>query len=348
MIIGVCGFGSTGSSAVSDFLSEFDGVQVIDRIEFTFVTEVDGLIDLEFHLFHPHGRTTDSIYALKRYKRRCKHMKKFFCVGGKINPKIYDKSIENFLSSITQIKWPWFIKQNNHPIERARSFVNSTIIRRIESKRKIYWKRFPQRYVSFSVAPKSFYEYSKKHVEELLIGMGWDKTKDLVLDQPFSGSNPQSAFPFFNDARAIVVDRDPRDLYCFGKTKLAGRNHFMPVDTVENFVSYYRALRKEQPYLNDNPQILRIRFEDLVYNYESTSKKIVSFLNYDFKSRNRIVFDPEKSIANTQVYKRFPEFSSDVEYIEKELKEYLFDFSKYDLPTNTEMFFGKSSLNTNK
>ena len=38
MIIGACGFGSTGSSAVSDYLLEFEGTSVLDKIEFTWVS----------------------------------------------------------------------------------------------------------------------------------------------------------------------------------------------------------------------------------------------------------------------------------------------------------------------
>ena len=35
MIVGACGFGSTGSSVVTDYLKEFDGIQVKDDFEFT-------------------------------------------------------------------------------------------------------------------------------------------------------------------------------------------------------------------------------------------------------------------------------------------------------------------------
>lgn len=47
MIVGACGFGSTGSSAVTDYLKEYDSFQVLDRIEFTWVSVDDGLTDLD-------------------------------------------------------------------------------------------------------------------------------------------------------------------------------------------------------------------------------------------------------------------------------------------------------------
>ena len=47
MIVGACGFGSTGSSVVTDYLKEFDGIQVKDDLEFTYVSGTDGLLYLE-------------------------------------------------------------------------------------------------------------------------------------------------------------------------------------------------------------------------------------------------------------------------------------------------------------
>ena len=44
MIIGACGFGATGSSVVTDYLHEFDGIQVKDNFEFTYVSGVNGLV----------------------------------------------------------------------------------------------------------------------------------------------------------------------------------------------------------------------------------------------------------------------------------------------------------------
>ena len=36
MIIGACGFGATGSSVVTDYLHEYDGIQVKDNFEFSY------------------------------------------------------------------------------------------------------------------------------------------------------------------------------------------------------------------------------------------------------------------------------------------------------------------------
>ncbi len=78
MIIGACGFASTGSSVVTDYLSEYEHITTKDDLEFTFVHGTDGLIDLERAVMHPHNRTADSIYAIKRYQEMITRRKRTY------------------------------------------------------------------------------------------------------------------------------------------------------------------------------------------------------------------------------------------------------------------------------
>ena len=90
-----------------------------------------------------------------------------------------------------------------------------------------------------------------------------------------------------------------------------------------------------------NKEVTAVLFAE----YDKTTKLIRDFLNYPDNPNPKSVFDPEISKANTQVYKRFPQFAEDIKYIENELSEYLFDFEKYEAPDmNSKMFFGKSPL----
>ena len=83
----------------------------------------------------------------------------------------------------------------------------------------------------------------------------------------------------------------------------------------------------------------------MVYEYENTTEQVRSFLNLPENPHPKSVFDPALSIANTQVYKRVPQFAEEVKKIEKELPEYRVDFSKYPEPDMTKkMFHGKSPL----
>ena len=76
MIIGTCGFGSTGSSAVSDYLREFDENSVLDKIEFDIMYCPDGLADLEYHIINPFSITSGSICSIDRFRYLILHKKK--------------------------------------------------------------------------------------------------------------------------------------------------------------------------------------------------------------------------------------------------------------------------------
>lgn len=346
MIIGACGFGATGSSVVTDYLKEFDNITVKDDLEFTYMTAVDGLLYLERAVMNPFNRSGDSIAAIRRFNNLVLEKKSKYREHG-LSSEIFEQSAKTFVDSITMTKWYWLVEKNKgwrySPTNILRQYILRKVIPAKEKKLGHRVSQWPMEEVRLSVRPDKFYEAAQKHVDELLKGMGLNQDKLIALDQPFAGNNPQACFPFCKDPYAVVVDRDPRDLYVFGKTKLMGKMHFFPIDNVEDFIVYYRCLRKDQPYLQDNPRILRLRFEDMVYEYDKTTTVLREFLHLPENPHPKSVFDPSLSIANTQVFKRFPQFTEDVKKIEEALPEYLFDFSKYPEPDfQKKMFYGKS------
>ena len=350
MIIGACGFGSTGSSAVTDYLKEYDSFQVLDKIEFTWVASVDGLIDLEYHLFHPHNRTGDSMWAIERYKQLASRKAATLKRAG-MSQEAITKSIDDFMAAIVQTSWKWSRPNPKRTFwdKQMRKFLGKIdFVSRWEKKHGCQWNKYPFEDVYLSVMPENFDEAARKHVREMLEGIGADFSKPIILDQPFSGNNPQACFKFFDDPYAVVVDRDPRDNYVFGRTRLLGTAHIMPIDPVEEFVKYYRALRKNQHYTEPHERVLCMKFEDMVYHYDETTAKLREFFNLPDNPNPKSIFDPAISMPNTQVWKRFPQFARDVEYIEKELPEYLFDYTGCPEPDpNGKMFYGKSPKNKN-
>lgn len=349
MIIGTCGFGSTGSSAVSDYLMEFNENMVLDQVEFVFPYAPDGLVDLEYHIMEKNSRQSSSIYALERYKRMMlKRYARQMVKHTRINKEQLRKTTEEFIDSLIQVSWLSYKSVDSGLWKRIFGFsiMKQRIIPFVENRFGYSINVYPKEMVGISIKPSNFYESAKKHMCEILEFMGADFSKNIVLDQPFSGNNPQASFPFFDDPYAIVVDRDPRDIYLFGIKKLMSVGYFMPVDNVENFVTYYRLMRDNQPYKDNNDRILRVRFEDMVYNYENATEKIRLFCGLPENPKPKSIFDPSLSIANTQLYKRYSEYESDIKYIEKELSEYLFCFENYSPITEFgEMFYGKSPLN---
>ena len=278
MIIGSCGYGATGSSVLTDLLREYDDIQVYDNFEFVIAYRVDGLQDLEYHLMKQYAKNSTGDYAIKRflYAAKC-YMTPAInkpCSG----KKFYEIS-ENFINNILQVSYKGVdtadmlsgnIMKNILAFASKKVFMPK-VIEKVTKKTSYIW---PCRTMYYSVEPENFYEEAKKYINNILEAMGVDLSRPVCLDQPFEGNAPQQSFPFFDDPYAVVIDRDPRDLYLAGKYTKDPNFKFTPKKNVDDFIIYYKNLRKNQK--NDNQRILRVNFEDLIYCYEDSIKKIVS------------------------------------------------------------------------
>ena len=71
MILGICGYGYTGSGALISLLMEFEGVRYLNNRavqEFTLSYISDGLEDLEFNLVNNPSKGTRCDVAIYRFK----------------------------------------------------------------------------------------------------------------------------------------------------------------------------------------------------------------------------------------------------------------------------------------
>ena len=130
---------------------------------------------------------------------------------------------------------------------------------------------------------------------------------------------------YFNDVKVIVVDRDPRDIYLLEKVRWQWG--VIPVATPEEFVTWFKITRKNKDK-DDASKVFRLKFEDLVYNYEETKDKLISFVGVpkERHTRPRSIFNPDISIKNTNMKMKISGYEMDIKYIEEHLSEYLFDF----------------------
>ncbi len=343
MIVGLCGFGYTGSGAVYDLLKEYTGLKIAKDYEISFLYRPDGLQDLQYHLMHP-VRFFSSDYALLRFNNI---IKSFFNVhpelwGLKSYKPIYELT-EKYLDSLVDVKWQgWW----SHDICNMNGF--SLLLYRLLNKitspfpslnirmqRSLYYRD-----MYLSVKPESFLITTQKYLEDLFLILGYDIDKEtVVLNQPFSADNPSASYAFFKAAKAIVVDKDPRDLYIMLKRESFRDCAWTPTEKVEDFVNYYKLLRRNYTDINREHDLL-IKFEDLVYEYDKSVTAIEKYIGVDSNTHinPKKFFNPKKSINNTQLFRKYPEMGKDIDYIEKKLDEYLFDYDKY--PQLKE--FGKS------
>ena len=174
MIISTCSFGSTGSSVITDYLKEFDSVRVMDAVEMTWISAVDGILDLDYHLNNPHFRTADSISAIERYKELCKKKLPQFDKCG-VPKAVFEKSVEEFLNSIVMTSWKWVKPTYSAPSfweELKNRFLRKTKLKQIykwqlENKRQ--WEGYPYEDVFLSVKPENFNIAAKKHIMDVML-----------------------------------------------------------------------------------------------------------------------------------------------------------------------------------
>ena len=133
---------------------------------------------------------------------------------------------------------------------------------------------------------------------------------------------------YFDDRlRVVVVARDPRDVFIINKYIWQQKQICVPFPLeVNEFCSFYKKMRESEKECTSN-KVLRINFEDLIYNYDTKTKEITKFLG--FKESDHINkktrFIPEMSIKNTQLFRK-EEYREECKVIEKELKKYLYEF----------------------
>lgn len=331
MIIGACGFGATGSSVLTDLLREYDEIQIYDKFEFWLAYRVDGLEDLEYHLMKQYAKGASGDYAIKRFLDMTKCYKTPW-IHKPCSGKTFERLSKEFVASINQINYPGVETADICTGKTLRDIFAFAfkkvfipkIVEKITHKPSYLW---PCRMLNYSIEPENFYEEAKKYMMSIIREMGADMSKPVCLDQPFEGNAPENSMKFFEDPYAVVIDRDPRDLFLAGKYTKDPNFKFSPKEDVEEFIIYYRNMRRKISKSND--RVLRMRFEDLIYNYDESITKLEEFLHLGTHVRPKEMFNPSRSINNTQLVRLHPEDIDNIKRIEEELAEFLYPFESY-------------------
>ncbi len=318
MVVSISGYNWSGSSAVMDLLKEYGETRVIDAPEWYIIDQPDGIRDLAFHVLGT-GTYLSSDVAVARFLRFVDaHDDYARATGGQ-----FSKLSSKYIQGIVQAQWDGHSSYDGFrlpPVGKAlwkiRNYLGVGLSKATHRNvclvdRKMY----------LCVQPEKFYEKTKWYINQLLYAAGGGIGKVNVVKQLFPANNPVPDFAFVDNPYAVLVDRDPRDIYALCKNlKVA----CFPCQDVRAYVTYYKAWRMDRTWLG-HPRVLRVQFEDLDYHYEETVKQIEAFLNiHDHKYPKRY-FDPKTSIKTTKIYKKYPKLSDEIRYIEDQLGEYLYD-----------------------
>lgn len=325
----------TGSSAVTDYVSEFDNVFSFTDEEFRFIQDPDGISDLEFNLVECFNRH-NSGHALKRYKR----LVDFY--NGNVFGKKYrsffgdqwKKVSYKYINSLTDFTFPGWWQYDLY--DRGNWFYfRKRILNKILH--ETIWKKKPERTlntmrkeITYASHPseEKFLNCTRDYIESLFRFVTPSKYNTVMVDQLLPPMNLQRYLRYFkNNIKVVVVDRDPRDLFVL--EKYVWKDGIIPND-VEIFCKWYHYTRNHRKKESMNTSEVKfIHFEDLIYKYDSETASLRKWLNLDEKDHKyqKKFFDPDKSINNTHVWNRYPQSKEEIRYISQKLPEYLYDFN---------------------
>ena len=107
-------------------------------------------------------------------------------------------------------------------------------MRKISKKGSFIYKKTLED-MRLSIKPSDFFAITRSYLNSIL--KHYNKT--VFLNQPFPANAPLLSMKMFgNDTKAIIVERDPRDLYVLLK-KIVKPNWF-PYEDVDSFIAYYK------------------------------------------------------------------------------------------------------------
>lgn len=334
-IISCASYYGTGSSAITDYISEFEDCYSLTDYEFKFLQDPHGVRDLEFELVENHNRHTSG-YALKQYK-------KFVDFLGDKKLKKYEYYFQNqwktisdeYINELTEFTYHGYWHQD--VIDKGSFF---HFRKRLTNKilKMTVWRNQPEvslnempheiTYCSYPTKEK-FFACTRKYTDKLFTTANVDHASNIMVDQIVPPSNLNHYLQYFHDIRVLIVERDPRDLYLL--EKYIWKGSIVPTESVELFCKWFEYTRRHRKYENyDESKVMFIQFEDLVYRYEDTTRKINEWLQLDkAKHINRLKgFNPSKSIKNTQLWRKLPGVEAEMKYIEQKLPEYIYAYGE--------------------
>ncbi len=332
-IIVSTGYMGSGSSAITDLVSEFENCSnEFKSYEYVFLHCPNGLFDLEDKLLIGNNaiRSDEAIRSFENEMNKL-YDKKFYWVGNykKIIGEDFKKFTNEFISNITEFNYPGF--WYTHEEVNSKMFTKLLLRKpfKILLKDKINFKRILKyndgMRVSF-IKKDDFYKYSKEYIYKV-IDYATKGEKNIVLDQLLLPFNLHRIDNYFDDKlKVIVVERDPRDVFALNKYIWPIKKTGVPLPReVNEFCKYYKNMRKNEIKTNSS-KVLRIKFEDLIYKYDESLNDIYKFLGFNESDhiRKKERFNPELSIKNTQLFNE--KYDNEIKIIEENLSEYLYDF----------------------
>lgn len=331
-VVTCASFGGTGSSVITDLLKEFNNIKSMGDYEFALAHDVDGISDLQHYIiddFHRH-KVDEGIY---RFLNLVDNLVEFGYENYFDNKfKIIS---QNYINDLTDVSWDGQWKQHRFRFSKLSRKLKYSYPAKVQYIFNRYLKKsnsyefvpkLPTMEMRVSYGKEKFLKKTKEYTSKLIDILDNENIYDYIaLDQLVPPTNINRYINYFDNIKVIVVDRDPRDLYLLNK--LFWKEGWIPSHDCNLFCEWFELIRKPiNEEFENNDKIMRVKFEDFIFNYEETVAKIISFL--DIKHENHInkkqFFNPDISIKNCRLWEKYDDFESEISIIEKKLDKYCY------------------------
>lgn len=321
--IACVGYHSTGAGVIDCLFREFDNVcQGEYEVEARMVQDPDGISDLEYYLVeNPHR--LNSGFEIKRFKQYVKKNNRSYT---KIFGSDWKKISYEYADSLAEFQFDgywhgdiWLLNgwlQAYYLVRRGMAKLTP------KKYRKPAWYNYFPWLKSYHVnlTEREFLKKTRLYIDKLSEEVNKKNTEYILLDQLVAPDQLERQCRYVNDLKVIVVDRDPRDVYI---DQMINGNHVLPKDPKE-FAIAYRDARKTK--VCDG--CMYVNFEDLIYRYDESVKKILDFVGIEKKHHiaPKSVFDPRISKKNTKQWERYPEYNNACNIIKRYLPDMLHQY----------------------
>lgn len=329
-LISCAGYYGSGSSALTDLVSEYKDVKNLTDYEFRFVHDTDGIMDLEYHLVMNPNRH-NSGHALKRFWRLSQ-----FNAGNRIDKRYtaflgdeYIKLTTEYVDALTDLKFPghWFMDL----YERGKIYYYyKSLEGKVANLLHLggHYNKMPGEYTFCSYpGEEKFLTLTRKYISGIINAANPENAEYLMMDQLVPSSNLGRCLRYFDDnIRVVIVDRDPRDIYVMNKT--VWHDGIVPSNP-EDFCKWYSFTHNcAKGQTLDEKRVLKVQFEDIVYRYSETVRRVEQFIGLTSEKHIKPFagMNPKRSVHNTWLFKNYVE-KEEIKYIEEHLAEYLYDFN---------------------
>lgn len=334
--IDLSGLGNSGKGILSDYLLEFENIHVPQKdFEFNLLRAPGGLMDLQYSL-KLNWTPIRSDDALRRFN------KLIWRLGSRTKVSTFYEMINSAGYSYEDF-FPGFLKMTNQFAEELTTFRYKGLWPYVDYNSN-YFNLFVKRILS-KLKGKAMREniyFSDINDLNCKIKNLVYNIFDLAIKEDVNLFVTHNAFePFeidrylnlLNNSKSIIVIRDPRDVFTnirVGNNAKAGFYKRMDptyynlsaASNLDHFIIYQKkmfSLLRDTTHQN----LLVIKFEDFINNYQTTKEKINVFLDLEEKHHiNKLkCFNPETSKKNVGIHKSFNDMKS-ISRIESELINY--------------------------